>query len=142
MTNATDGRLEVRHTYTHPPERVFDAWTDEVGMRQWMRPGPIDGVRTALDVRVGGSYTIEMISPGGSIVHTGEYTVVDRPRRLAFTWMAAHFERPTRVTIDFEAVDGGTVVTLVHEGLPSEESVTNHTAGWAAILEALEGALA
>lgn len=142
MKNAIDGRLELRHRYAHPPEKVFDAWTDAEGMRVWMRPGPTTDVRTKLDVRVGGSYTIAMIFGENTIEHTGEYTVVDRPRKLAFTWMAAHFETPTTVTLDFTAVDGGTELVLVHEGLPSEESVNNHTDGWGRILALLEESLA
>lgn len=141
MTNATEGRLEVRHRYAHPPERVFDAWTDAEGMRAWMRPGPTTDVRTRLDVRVGGSFMIAMIFGDNTIEHTGEYIVVDRPRRITFTWMAAHLDTPTTVTIDFNPVDGGTEVVLVHEGLPSEESVTSHTDGWGTILDLLEGEL-
>jgi hypothetical protein len=48
---------------------------------------------------------------------------------------------PTKVSLDFRAVDGGTELVLVHEGLPSEESVTNHTQGWAQILGHLEASL-
>jgi uncharacterized protein YndB with AHSA1/START domain len=141
MRKATEGSLEVRHRYAHPPERVFDAWTDAEGMRAWMRPGPTTDVRTRLDVRVGGTFMITMVFGDSAIEHTGEYLEVDRPRRLAFTWMAEHFDAPTHVTIEFKAVDGGTEVVLVHEGLPSEESVTNHTDGWGTILELLEAAL-
>ena len=141
MTTEATQRLELRHTYAHPPERVFDAWTDARGMQAWMRPGPTTDVRAELDVRVGGSFSIDMIFGDQSVLHTGAYEVVDRPRRLVFSWLAPHLDAPTRVAIDFRAVDGGTEVVLVHEGLPSEKSVEGHTEGWERILELLAGAL-
>lgn len=141
MATEAEGRVEVRHTYSQAPERLFDAWTDAEGMRAWMKPGPTEDVRVELDVREGGAYTIEMIFAEESIVHTGHYTEVDRPRRLAFTWDAPHFDEPTTVSLDFRPVDGGTEVVLVHEGLPSEESAQQHTEGWRTILEELASAV-
>ncbi len=133
--------LEVRHRYAHPPERLFDAWTDARGMEAWMRPGPTTDARVELDARVGGTFSIDMILGEESILHTGTYEVVDRPRRLVFTWDAPHFDEPTRVRVDFLPVDGGTEVVLTHEGLPSEESAENHRDGWGAILALLDGEL-
>lgn len=141
MTTGATERLELRHRYAHSPERVFDAWTDARGMATWMRPGPTTDVKVDLDVRKGGSFSIDMIFGEQSILHTGTYEVVDRPRRLVFTWMAPHFESPTKVTLEFRAVSGGTELVLVHEGLPSEESATNHTQGWTQILAHLATAL-
>lgn len=130
-------RLKVRHTVPHPPERVFDAWTDPDRMRRWMRPGPIDDARVELDVRVGGAFRIDMIDGEKVMAHSGEYQVVDRPKRLVFTWNADWIPGGSTVYLDFREVDGGTEIVLVHEGLPSEDSVENHRKGWASILEAL-----
>jgi uncharacterized protein YndB with AHSA1/START domain len=141
MTRSATERLELRHRYDHTPDRVFDAWTDARGMTSWMRPGPTTDVKAELDVREGGAFSIDMIFGDQSILHTGTYEVVDRPRRLVFTWNAPHLDMPTKVSLDFRAVDGGTELVLVHEGLPSEESVTNHTQGWAQILGHLEARL-
>lgn len=141
MTTRAREHLEVRHRYAHTPERVFDAWTDARGMASWMRPGPTTDVKAELDVQEGGAFSIDMIFGDQSILHTGTYEVVDRPKQLVFTWMAPHLDKPTRVRIDFVPVDGGTEVVLVHEGLPSEESVTNHTEGWTQILTHLDDAL-
>lgn len=134
-------RLKVSHHYRHSPEAVFDAWTDERGMTQWMRPGPGMDCRCDLDVREGGTYTIVMINEDRTIEHTGVYREVERPRRLVFTWSAAHLPTETVVTLTFEAVEDGTRLTLVHEGLPDEGSVEGHTQGWMAILGSLEETL-
>lgn len=137
----TTGRLEVRRIYPHPPEAVFDAWTDAQAMRRWMRPGPTGDVRAELDVREGGTFRIDMIAGDRVLAHRGEYRVVERPRRLVFTWHADWIPGGSTVSIDFNEVEGGTEVVLVHEGLPSEESVANHTEGWGTILEKLGDAL-
>ncbi len=142
MTTNASQRLELRHHFSQPPERLFDAWTDAKGMVSWMRPGPTTEVRVELDVREGGAFSIDMVFGDQSILHTGTYKTVERPRRLVFTWLAPHLDEPTTVSIDFNAKDGGTEVVLVHEGLPSEESVANHTGGWGQILEHLATALA
>lgn len=134
-------RLEVRHAFKHSPEKVFDAWTDAAGMRRWMKPGPTTDVRAELDVRVGGKYTIEMVFAEGSIKHWGEYTVVDRPNKLEFSWNADHFEEPTAVTVLIAPSNGGCDLVLVHDGLPDETSVQNHTDGWGTILKLLSEAL-
>lgn len=140
--DAGAGRLEIRRTMDHPPEAIFDAWTDGDGMGRWMRPGPTERAEVELDARVGGTFTIRMISEDFTIEHTGVYREVDRPRRLVFTWNAPHLPRETTVTLELTPSDGGTELRLVHEGLPDADSVENHADGWSAIVEKLEGALA
>lgn len=137
------GRLEVRHTIAASPERVFDAWTDAERMTRWMRPGPDMRCRCELDVRVGGSFRIDMLAPDGTTLpHTGVYRVVDRPRKLVFTWVSGPTEhRETVVTVEFREVDGGTEVVLVHEGLPLG-AAKPHKAGWGLILDHLSKELA
>ena len=104
-------------------DRVFDAWLDPQSVMQWMRPGPGMTVpRVTIDARVGGRYTIVMASPDGEIPHTGEYRVIDRPSRLAFTWVSEP-ARNSVVTVDCERVsDTRTRVILSHEKLPSQQN--------------------
>ena len=56
----------------------------------------------------------------------GRYTEVDRPRRLAFTWVWDGEDRETLIEIDFEPVDAGTEVRFTHSNLRDLESVRNH----------------
>lgn len=123
-------------------ERVFDAWLDPKALARFMTPGPEMTVPKAeSDGRVGGSFLILMKSGDKEIPHTGEYRVVDRPHKLAFTWSSPFVKAPGLVTLDFaEHGDGHTEVTLRHTGLESEESRDNHRGGWTAILEALGAA--
>ena len=135
--------LEVRHLIATSPERVFDAWTDADSMSRWMRPGPGMQCRCRLDVRVGGSFEIDMIAPDGTTLpHTGIYRVVDRPRKLVFTWVSGPTDnRETVVTVEFLAASGGTEVVLRHEGLPAG-AANPHESGWKEIARHLAATVA
>jgi uncharacterized protein YndB with AHSA1/START domain len=110
-------------------------------MRNWMRPGPTTDVKVNLDVRVGGKYSIEMVFDKGSVKHWGEYTVVDRPNKLEFSWNADHLDEPTTVTVTITPRDAGCELVLVHDGLPDEKSVESHQEGWGAIVRLLAESL-
>ncbi len=120
------------------PEKVFDAWLNEELMSQFMCPIPGGTAKASSEGKEGGSFSVEIVAPDGqSIPHHGEYTVVDRPNRLEFTWNSP-FVQGSKVTIVFTKVEHGTEVSLTHELLGSEESVQNHTGGWVTILDLLE----
>lgn len=133
--------LRIVRVLPATPEQVFDAWTDPEAVRVWMCPGEIFESPATMDVRVGGAFTITMRSPGKDDVHTGVYREVDRPRRLAFTWVSQSTQqRPTLVTIDLRSVGAGCELTLVHEDLPPD-AVDLHTVGWKAHVRMLIGHL-
>jgi hypothetical protein len=66
--------------------------------------------------------------------HEGEILELDRPRRLALTWVADWLPGGSLVTIDFHPVEGGTEVVLRHTGLTDDASAASHQAGWSAFL--------
>ena len=58
------------------------------------------------------------------------YRVIDRPRRLVFTWMSGPTEnQETLVTVDFVRADKRTEVIVTHELLP-ESAMPSHNNGW------------
>jgi len=68
-----------------------------------MCPGAVSESVATLDVRVNGRYTIVMKGPSGDVVHTGQYLVIERPRRLVFTWVSTRVRgRTTQVTLELE----------------------------------------
>src|SRR5262245_53767676 len=123
-----------------PPEEVFDAWTDPASLAVWMAPGSVRGSVAEVDARVGGRSRIVMKGPDCDHEHEGEYLVLDRPRRLVFTWISQATQgRSTTVSVELRPREGGeTELTLVHEGLP-EEAVADHRSGWGDILQKLGG---
>merc|ERR1711916_219036 len=103
-----------------------------------MLTGGGSGVKQAsTDPRVGGRYDIIMTNEMGEVPHWGEYRVIDRPNRLVFTWNSPHAAPDSLVTLEFESVETGTRLTLIHEKFPSEASCEGHTKGWTAVLGTL-----
>ncbi len=90
-------------------------------------------------MRVGGAVRVVMHDPerdahyGGG----GMYTEVDRPRRLAFTWLWDDQGTRTLIEIDFDETEDGTRVRFVHRDLWDEEAVRSHTGGWNGVFDNL-----
>lgn len=132
-------RLEVRRVIDATPEEVFAAWTDASSMARWMKPGPhtVES-RVEADPRVGGTFRIDMIGAEKVYEHTGEYLVVDPPKKLVFTWVSEGTQQGRSiVTIDLHPRGNQTELVLTHEKLPDEKSAQGHKSGWTAIIEML-----
>ena len=136
--------LRIERTFQAPAQAVFDAWTSEEVMRRWFRGQ--HGWETPdaqVDLRVGGAVRVVMRDPAKDVEHGGggEYTEIDPPARLAFTWTWDDDPRETLIEIDFEEAEGATIVRFTHSGLRDEESVRSHEEGWTVCFENLERAL-
>jgi uncharacterized protein YndB with AHSA1/START domain len=108
------------------PELVFRFLTENDLMRRWM------GVEVELDPKPGGIYRV---SPSGVETALGYYVEVVPNRKIAFTWgyVSAHMGVPagsTLVEITLEDRKPGTLVRLVHHGLPTDEAKRAHDDGW------------
>jgi uncharacterized protein YndB with AHSA1/START domain len=130
----------VRRSIAASPEDLFDAWLDPQALALWMRPGTIQSTVAQVEARVGGSYEITMQGTSGPILHKGVYRIIDRPTRLAFTWITAFTEnRESLVTVDFIRLGQRTEVVVTHEQLP-ESALPSHHKGWTSGLEHLDEA--
>jgi uncharacterized protein YndB with AHSA1/START domain len=136
--------LKVTRLVAASPERAFDAWLDPKVARRFLFATPTgEMVKADVDARVGGRFTFVDRRPDmGDVEHVGHYEVIDRPRRLVFTFAVPQFDPgQTRVAVDFAEAPGGCQVTLTHtDVLPEWEAQT--VQGWSMILESLERALA
>ena len=127
----------VRRTIPATAEELFDAWLDPAALAVWMRPGTVRRTTARVDARVGGRYEIVMEVDDGTIPHAGEYRLIDRPRRLVFTWHSRYTDKcDTLVTVDFLPVAQQTEVVITHEQLPDSEREGHHR-GWTGALEKL-----
>jgi uncharacterized protein YndB with AHSA1/START domain len=136
--------LTITRTFQAPAERVFDAWTSPEVLRRWWRVEREWTTSEAeVDLRVGGAVRVVMHDPGKDADYGGggAYTEVQRPTRLAFTWLWDGDTRRTLIEIDFEEADGATTVSFTHSALWDEEAVRDHTYGWSRILDNLERTL-
>jgi uncharacterized protein YndB with AHSA1/START domain/uncharacterized protein YciI len=125
-----------------PPERVFRALTTDEITKWW---GSADSYRTTEytgDVRPGGRWrSVGVGADGQSFSVEGEFREVDPPHRLVQTWRAAwDGGNETVITYRLEAIDGGTRLTLRHEGFGDRvDSCRGHGEGWERVLGWLAG---
>jgi len=142
-----DARLIVRveRTFEAAVEDVFDAWTSPEVMRRWLHPGPDWSTPQAeVDLRVGGQVRVVMRRPDGSEIESrGQYTIIDRPRRLVMTWTFG--DDPSnlqQIELTFTEAAGSTTVLLVNSRISTDERRDAQDWGWRACLAQLERTLA
>ncbi|MFT5233964.1 MAG: hypothetical protein ACI9UQ_002006 [Candidatus Krumholzibacteriia bacterium] len=83
-----------------------------------------------------------MIGEDAVYEHRGKLTEIDRPNKLAFTWISdGTAQKDTLVTIVFVHNEQGTLLTLMHEDFTSAEMIEQHTDGWTVILDKMAGAV-
>jgi uncharacterized protein YndB with AHSA1/START domain len=123
--------LEVRREIeiAASQETVWELLTDPAKSSIWW------GRTATFDLREEGKFHMEVTS--GSIA-SGKFTEVEPPRRLAFTF---GWEKggagpellpagASTVQIELMPTDTGTLLRLVHWGLPNAEAVKSHAEGW------------
>lgn len=140
---------KVTHRFRASPERVFDAFLDPALARRWQaawlkRSGQVGRLtRSEIDPRVGGSFVFADERDGGEARHWGKFLALDRPTKIAFSWIVDESEAddPGEVTMIIEPEpDGpGSVVTLYNtmdaqwqDWLPQTEKA------WLAMLHGIE----
>ena len=134
-----DFSLTVRREIAAPAEVLFDAWLDASSLGRWLRPGGVRETRAETDPRAGGTFRIVMVDDERSVLHTGSYLDIDRPRRLVFTWSSPETRfRDSVVTVTFRPAPGATVVEIHQVGLPDEDARNSHRSGWSDALGVLD----
>ena len=136
--------LTMERTFAAPAQRVFDAFTSEEVMRRWWHAGhDWETPEARVDLRVGGELRVVMRNPHEDVRYGGggQYTQVQPPERLAFTWTwdDDRDQNPQLIEIDFEESDGVTTVRFTHGGLWDEEAVASHQDGWSTAFDNLAG---
>ncbi len=127
--------LRFERLIAAPPERVFDAFTDPAGQREFYgtdAPGWI--VESRCDLRVGGVWSVSFgPSPGELYHHRHVFEAIDRPCRILLSSTETRldgwsFETTSEFT--FEPRGGGrTLMTVLQSGFPTEELRDEHTVG-------------
>jgi uncharacterized protein YndB with AHSA1/START domain len=129
--------LTVRRTIAATPERLFDAWTKPEHLIRWWGPAGVTCPAVEVDLRVGGTYRIANRFTSGDIVYiTGEFQVIDRPRKLVYTWSMGEGEAEV-VTVLFDARGAETEVSVIHERIADQKTLEGHEAGWHGCLDEL-----
>ncbi|KAA1426523.1 TIGR03086 family metal-binding protein [Nocardioides antri] len=126
--------MTITKTATLPvsPDEAFALITEPERLRRWMT------VSAYVDLRAGGDYRWT-VTPGHHVA--GTVRELEPGRRVVLGWGWDGDDGlpvdASTVTITVEPADGGSLVTLVHEGLPADQ-VAGHDEGWTHFLERLE----
>jgi uncharacterized protein YndB with AHSA1/START domain len=144
--------LVVERIIKASPERVFDAFTNPEQLKKWWWPKGFTCPAAEVDLRIGGTYRLEMEWPGSvpadqqfSHYLGGEYYEIERPHRLVMSGRAVDDKQgelfATLIEVTFAACDGGTALTMrqsYFEPLPPAEAMAGAEQGWAEQLDKLE----
>jgi uncharacterized protein YndB with AHSA1/START domain len=114
--------LRVTRRFRASSARVFAAWLEPSIARRWLFATATRPLEYAdLDARPGGTFRFVDRRRDAPIEYSGEYLLVDRPRRLGFT-LARNELSPatTHVIVAIEGTSSGCRLSLVHELVPKD----------------------
>jgi uncharacterized protein YndB with AHSA1/START domain len=123
-----------------PVELVWRLWSEPQHFANWYGPDGATVSVKEMDVRVGGTRSVEMEveTPGGRrrMWFVGEHRVVDPGRRLVYTesmadetghlltaadmGMPADHPVTTEITVELDDLDGRTRMVMTHLGVPAD----------------------
>jgi uncharacterized protein YndB with AHSA1/START domain len=148
--------LKLKHHYPYSPQQVFEAWSNPEALGQWFGPHSHNCKVEKYEFHVNGEYQIRMIpvtedndcggyDPSKDSVCAGTFVEIKTDKRIVMTfgWIENGGDvNGTLLTVEFNAVDSGTEITLIHERLPNQDSADAHRGGWEGTLECLDTFLA
>jgi uncharacterized protein YndB with AHSA1/START domain len=133
--------LHIERHLEAPRGRVFDAWTDPEKIRIWFGGPEVLVESAAVDLRIGGQYTISVRERDGSTtLVTGRYLEIRPPEKLVYTWKMStpEVDSPeSTVTVEFHDEGERTRLVLEHGPFPDPDQRLLHREGWIACLEGL-----
>jgi uncharacterized protein YndB with AHSA1/START domain len=121
--------VKVERAIPAPPGKVYDAWLNpKVPGNPWNMADKL-----ILNPKVDGFfYWLVHGTP-----HYGRFTKVERPHRIQHTWMSPYtLGQESTVSVSFKRKAAGTLMTLVHSGLPDSEEGRAHEEGWNQFMDA------
>jgi uncharacterized protein YndB with AHSA1/START domain len=134
--------LVLSRTFNAPAALVFAAWSQPKHLVRWWGPKDFTLPHCEQDFRVGGRYRFCMRAPDGSDHWVrGEYTLIDPPLRLVFTWLREEGDEvwcDTVVALTFVEQEGRTRMTLHQTTFATSAHCDEHRDGWTECFDRLE----
>jgi uncharacterized protein YndB with AHSA1/START domain len=123
---------EVSRIIRAPREAIYRALTDPEALPQWRVPDDMTAQMHAFDLRPGGRYRMSLTytdparrgkTSGSTDTFEGRFAELVPDERVVelieFKSGDAGFSGTMRMTTSLADVDGGTEVTMLHEGIPA-----------------------
>jgi len=141
--------LEISREFRASCETLYRCFTEPRAIAEWFGPKGVScrECDVELDARVGGQYRFVMATEAGApVILVGRFLELERPRRIRMTLRWEHIaagpdSKETLLTVEFDSIEGGARLRIVHELFSTEPSRANHAAGWESSLECLAEAL-
>ncbi|MCA1693760.1 MAG: SRPBCC domain-containing protein [Actinobacteria bacterium] len=134
--------LNLKCVLAAPRRRIFALTTEPAELSKWWGPHGFHMDVIELDLRVGAGFRFAMHPPEGDLFHlSGEYTEIEPPSRLAYTFRWDEPEpddRETVVRLSFELASDGTEVSLSQGEFATAERLELHRGGWSDSFERLQ----
>ena len=123
MTSTKTIEVTVERVIPAPLAQVFDAWLDpKIPGNPWHLADKL-----LLNPKVDGLFYWNF----HGTPHFGRFTEVERPGRIGHTWMSPNTAGlESTVAVTFKKKGEGTLMTLVHSGLPDTDGGRSHEKGW------------
>jgi uncharacterized protein YndB with AHSA1/START domain len=141
-TGSNEPTLEMTRVVPAARSMVFAAFVDPAELVKWFGPKSYTARSLEFDARVGGSFRIEMQPPEGDpFFLTGEFREIDRPGRLAYTFI---YEDPdpddveTLVRLSLRDLGESTEVAFTQGPFKTEARRALHRDGWTDSFDKLE----
>ncbi len=125
-------KIEIEVKVRVPRELAWAAWNDPDDIKGWNAASDDwHTTSSSVDLREGGRMSSRMEAKDGSMGFDFDatYTKVDAPSKLAF-----RLDDGREVTVEFEAIPGGTMIRETFEA-ENENDLEMQRAGWQAILD-------
>jgi uncharacterized protein YndB with AHSA1/START domain len=123
MNNAKTIEVTIERTIPTSPGEAFDAWLNpKIPGNPWNAADKL-----LLDPKVDGLFYWAV----SGTPHYGRFMEIERPGRIKHTWMSPNTSGlESTVTVTFKEKGKGTLMTLVHSGLPDTDGGRSHDKGW------------
>ena len=139
--------LVIEREFSSSVDVVFDFITKHESLLQWWGPEFMDVEGDSLDFSRLGPWESVMTNKDGKKFKVSGDVIEIQPNSfvdISWGWHDEHDDRGhnSRVRFELSSTDsGGTMLKLVHTGLPDEEAKNNHQDGWMSTFRKLQGKL-
>lgn len=149
-----DRTLVIERICDAPRTLVFKAWVEPERIKRWRGPRGFITTACEVDLRPGGAWSVEKLTPAGAIERAGGiFREIVEPVRLVFThvWLEASWldaaglrDHETLVTVTLAEHDGGRQahMTFRQEVFAAVEDRDSHNWGWNSAFDLLAEELA
>ena len=144
MTTPSSRSIRIAWEFSHPPVKVWQAWTDPSIAKLWLGSDPNGTVLDArFDVQINCSFSVTFVnSDGTEFTCHGIYKEVNEPKRLVFTWgWANQPDVAELISLQFAPNEHGTLMRFEQSNIDPQTTLHNYEEGWRSTFQKLERAL-